>query len=69
MHRCVGVFDTVGALGLPEEVTRSTKMKTLFGFPDKLLGEHVERAYQALALDEHREDFVSEAILRSHEQI
>ncbi len=57
--RCVGVFDTVGSLGLPEELTlRSSKMKTLFGFPDRLLGEHIERAYQALALDEHRADFV-----------
>ncbi|PSS37677.1 hypothetical protein PHLCEN_2v501 [Hermanssonia centrifuga] len=56
--KCVGVFDTVGSLGLPEELTlRSSKMKTLFGFPDRLLGEHIERAYQALALDEHRADF------------
>ena len=57
--RCVGVFDTVGALGLPEELTHSEKMKTLFGFPDRYLGEHIERGYQALALDEHRKDFVS----------
>ncbi|EKM61098.1 uncharacterized protein PHACADRAFT_247474 [Phanerochaete carnosa HHB-10118-sp] len=55
--KCVGVFDTVGALGLPEELTHSEKMKTLFGFPDRYLGEHIERAYQALALDEHRKDF------------
>ncbi|KAI0695177.1 hypothetical protein BC835DRAFT_1484280 [Cytidiella melzeri] len=55
--KCVGVFDTVGALGLPGELKRSPKMKTLFGFPDRFLGEHVERAYQALAIDEHRKDF------------
>lgn len=55
--KCVGVFDTVGSLGLPEELTHSTKIKTLFGFPDRYLGEHVENAFQALALDEHRKDF------------
>ncbi|KZT02647.1 uncharacterized protein LAESUDRAFT_729887 [Laetiporus sulphureus 93-53] len=56
--KCVGVFDTVGSVGLPEELTRrSQKVTTLFGFHDHTLGDHIERAYQALALDEHREDF------------
>ncbi|KAI9069965.1 hypothetical protein FKP32DRAFT_1558689, partial [Trametes sanguinea] len=56
--KVVGVFDTVGSVGMPEELTlRNQKMKSLFGFPDLLLGEHVERAYQALALNEHRADF------------
>ena len=59
LHRCVGVFDTVGSLGLPGELNLSNKVKTLFGFPDRLLGEHIERAFQALAIDEHRKDFVS----------
>lgn len=59
-YRCVGVFDTVGSLGLPEELTLSSpKMKTLFGFNDRHLGEHIQFAFQALALDEHRKDFVS----------
>ncbi len=58
--RCVGVFDTVGSLGLPEELAFGSKrIKTLFGFPDSVLGDHVERAYQALALNETRADFVS----------
>jgi hypothetical protein len=49
----------VGALGLPEELSfGSKKIKTLFGFPDSVLGDHVERAYQALALNETRADFV-----------
>ena len=53
------MFDTVGSLGLPEELTlKSKKFKTLFGFPDSNLGVHVERAYQALALNETRADFV-----------
>ncbi|THH16823.1 hypothetical protein EW146_g3879 [Bondarzewia mesenterica] len=56
--KCVGVFDTVGSLGLPEELTmNSKKIKTLFGFSDSKLGLHVERAYQALALNETRADF------------
>ncbi|KAJ3758641.1 hypothetical protein EV360DRAFT_43439 [Lentinula raphanica] len=56
--KCIGVFDTVGTLGLPEEITlRSPKLKKLFGFPDRLLGPHIERAYQALALNENRADF------------
>ena len=57
--RCIGVFDTVGSLGLPEELSfGSKKIQTLFGFPDSILGDHVERAYQALALNETRADFV-----------
>lgn len=31
----------------------------LFGFPDPILGEHIEAAYQALAINEMRKDFVS----------
>ncbi|KAI0361533.1 hypothetical protein OH77DRAFT_1391827 [Trametes cingulata] len=59
--KLLGVFDTVGSVGMPEELTLSDdKMKTLFGFPDRILGEHVERAYQALALNEHRADFASD---------
>jgi len=56
--KCLAVFDTVGSLGLPEELAFGSKrIKTLFGFPDSVLGDHVERAYQALALNETRADF------------
>ncbi|EGN94668.1 hypothetical protein SERLA73DRAFT_96017 [Serpula lacrymans var. lacrymans S7.3] len=56
--KCVGVFDTVGSLGLPEELTHhAPSTKSLFGFSDTFLGEHIERAYQALALNETRADF------------
>ncbi|KAI0825059.1 hypothetical protein BC628DRAFT_1375260 [Trametes gibbosa] len=56
--KVLGVFDTVGSVGMPEELTlHNDKMKSLFGFPDRLLGNHVEKAYQALALNEHRADF------------
>lgn len=51
---------SVGSLGLPEELTlRAPKLQRLYSFPDKLLGPHIERAYQALALNEDRSDFVS----------
>ncbi|KAF9535428.1 hypothetical protein CPB83DRAFT_841726 [Crepidotus variabilis] len=52
----LGVWDTVGALGLPEEVPFKSAYK-LFGFNDSLLGDHIERAVQALALHEKRLDF------------
>ncbi|KAJ7293538.1 hypothetical protein C8J57DRAFT_1269293 [Mycena rebaudengoi] len=54
----LGVYETVGSLGLPEELTRRSKqVKTVFGFNDRVLGEHIEYAYQALALNETRVDF------------
>ncbi|TFY81555.1 hypothetical protein EWM64_g2456, partial [Hericium alpestre] len=55
--KCIGVFDTVGSLGLPEELSIKPNVRSLFGFPDSALGEHIERAYQALALNETRADF------------
>ncbi|KAF8521484.1 hypothetical protein JB92DRAFT_3277272 [Gautieria morchelliformis] len=56
--KCVGVFDTVGSLGLPEELTFSSKrIKDLFGFSDKRLGSHVQHAFHAMALNETRADF------------
>lgn len=57
--RCVGVWETVGSVGLPEELAiHSEKTTSLLGFRDKKLGPHVERAYHALALNEPRADFV-----------
>ncbi|KIJ32054.1 hypothetical protein M422DRAFT_185034 [Sphaerobolus stellatus SS14] len=55
--KCVGVFDTVGSVGLPEELTFNKKFKQLFSFPDKLLGPHVQYAFHAMALNETRADF------------
>ncbi|CAK5280206.1 unnamed protein product [Mycena citricolor] len=54
----LGVFDTVGSLGMPEEIShRSEHVRNIFGFNDRVLGDHVQYAYQALALNENREDF------------
>ncbi|OJA08306.1 hypothetical protein AZE42_07571 [Rhizopogon vesiculosus] len=53
--KCVGVFDTVCSAGLSEELTHeSPSTKSIFGFPNNELGQHIERAYHALAIDETR---------------
>lgn len=57
-RRCLGVWDTVGAIGLPEEIMIPKKTTSLFGFQDQYLGDHIEHAFQALALNEMRADFV-----------
>jgi len=54
--KCIGVFDTVGALGLPKELTMMAE-QSIFGFTDTLLGPHIERGLHALALNETRADF------------
>lgn len=54
--RFIGVWDTVGSLGIP-----LTKLQLLtkhrLEFHDTDLSSHVDRAYQALAIDEHRTTF------------
>lgn len=54
--KCVGVWDTVGALGIPGHL--GDMFTQFYSFQDTNLGPHVENAFHALALDEHREDFV-----------
>src|ERR1051326_3343119 len=49
----VGVWDTVGALGLPGRFFQPLD-EAQFGFVDLQLAAAVERAYHALAVDEHR---------------
>ncbi|KAF2843596.1 hypothetical protein M501DRAFT_994577 [Patellaria atrata CBS 101060] len=59
--KAIGVWDTVGALGIP-----TTPILQKIGFPDFLhdykfldtgIDNHVENAFQALALDEHRASY------------
>jgi uncharacterized protein (DUF2235 family) len=50
---CVGVWDTVGALGIPG--TRFCARS--FQFHDLALGTHIRHAFQALAIDERRGNF------------
>jgi Uncharacterized alpha/beta hydrolase domain (DUF2235) len=50
---CVGVWDTVGALGIPG----SRFCAKAFAFYETELGTHVRHAFQALAIDERRGNF------------
>jgi uncharacterized protein (DUF2235 family) len=50
---CVGVWDTVGALGVP-----GTRVcANVYAFHETSLGPHVPCAFQALAMDERRGNF------------
>ncbi|MDB5373152.1 MAG: hypothetical protein JWP04_1794 [Belnapia sp.] len=53
--QCVGVWDTVGSLGVPGNLDRA--FAEFYEFYDTGLGAHVAHAFQALALDERRVDF------------
>jgi hypothetical protein len=64
IFRCVGLSDSIGSVGLPEELTnKSPSTKSILGFPDNQLGEHIERTYHALAINENRLDFVRNCTL------
>jgi uncharacterized protein (DUF2235 family) len=52
----VGVWDTVGALGVPSEFLGKFNMK-LYEFHDTNLSGIVDNAYQAIAIDENRKDY------------
>jgi uncharacterized protein (DUF2235 family) len=53
---CIGVWDTVGALGLPVEFfDRFTHSK--YAFHDVTLSSRVQNAFHALAIDERRKPF------------
>jgi uncharacterized protein (DUF2235 family) len=53
----VGVWDTVGALGIPIDGIRLPFAQKLWGFHDTVLSSHVRYAYHALAVDERRRPF------------
>ena len=53
----VGVWDTVGALGIPVGGFRPPLLSRLWTFHDTRLSRYVLNAYQALAIDERRRPF------------
>jgi uncharacterized protein (DUF2235 family) len=55
--RFVGVWDTVGALGIPIDGIRLPLIAKRWSFHDTRLSRYVQFAYQALAIDEHRGPF------------
>jgi uncharacterized protein (DUF2235 family) len=56
--RCIGVWDTVGALGIPIGGKLGWLLSNIWGFHDVTLSGRVDRAFQALAVDERRGPFV-----------
>jgi uncharacterized protein (DUF2235 family) len=55
--RFVGVWDTVGSLGIPIDGVRVPLLAKRWSFHDTRLSRSVQSAYQALAIDEHRGPF------------
>jgi len=53
----IGVWDTVGALGIPDTASWFPFARSRYRFHDTELSRIVKYACQALALDEHRKDF------------
>ena len=51
----IGVWDTVGALGIPG--MRGRLAERMWGFHDTQLSSHVSNAFHALAIDERRRPF------------
>lgn len=56
--RFLGVWDTVGALGIPGPFLERVD-GALYEFHDTRLSSIVDRAYHALAVDEHRSDYAA----------
>lgn len=56
---CIGVWDTVGALGIPRAVSHRLLWPRRYDFHDVTLSSWVQRAFHAVAIDEHRPPFVS----------
>ena len=54
--KCLGVFDTVGARGIPGELFQRGNRRR-YGFHDVTLGANVDHAFHALAIDEMRGPF------------
>ena len=55
---CLGVFDTVGARGIPSSLLRWRNVER-YGFHDTTLSSIVDYAFHALALDEMRRHYVA----------
>jgi uncharacterized protein (DUF2235 family) len=56
--RCIGVWDTVGALGIPIEGPIGAVSRLRHGFHDVRLSSRVERGFHAIAMDERRRPFL-----------
>ncbi|KAI9611690.1 hypothetical protein H4Q26_008645 [Puccinia striiformis f. sp. tritici PST-130] len=64
--KCVGVWDTVGALGLPGFFDQNFN---LLGFRDTKLSHHIKYAFHAMAVHETRKDFTPTKWVKTHTPI
>lgn len=55
--RFLGVWDTVGALGIPHYIVMANAINRMHQFHDVSLSPLVEQARHAVAIDEHKVDF------------
>jgi uncharacterized protein (DUF2235 family) len=55
--KCIGVWDTVGSLGIPTQGPIGWWTRRQYGFHDVRLSSWVENAFHALAIDELRKPF------------
>ncbi|MCU1690967.1 MAG: hypothetical protein JWM64_58 [Frankiales bacterium] len=55
--RCIGVWDTVGSLGIPTVGPLGLLSRRWYGFHDVELSGRVEHAFHALGIDERRRAF------------
>src|SRR5690606_34290092 len=55
--KCVGVWDTVGSLGIPGDWAKTLSFASRWYFHDVHLGPHIDVALHALAIDEKRPAF------------
>jgi uncharacterized protein (DUF2235 family) len=55
--RFIGVWDTVGALGIPVLIPGINPLKHFVEFHDLKLSSYVDNAYHAVAIDERRRPF------------
>lgn len=55
--RCIGVWDTVGSLGIPTSGPLGWWSRRKHGFHDVRLSSHVQNGFHAIAVDERRRPF------------
>lgn len=66
--KCVGVWDTVGALGMPSFALWPQKQMQDFAFVDTRVEDHIEFAFHALGLDEKRRSYAPTVWFKPEEQ-
>ena len=65
--KCIGVWETVGALGIPVTLLKWLGRRR-YSFHNVELGSNVRHAYHALAIDEHRKPFEATVWQRPSDQ-